>query len=58
MRNSNGEIGGVIGTYYDITDRKRAEEEKEKLQAQLLQAMKMEAVGRLAGAWRTTSTTS
>ena len=32
-----------------ITDRKRAEAEKEKLQAQLLQAMKMEAVGRLAG---------
>ncbi|HEX7572356.1 MAG TPA: PAS domain S-box protein, partial [Bacteroidota bacterium] len=33
----------------DITDRKRAETEKEKLQAQLQQAMKMEAVGRLAG---------
>jgi nitrogen-specific signal transduction histidine kinase len=49
LRNSNGEIGGVIGTYYDITDRKRVEAEKEKLQAQLQQAMKMEAVGRLAG---------
>ena len=34
---------------FDITDRKRAEAEKEKLQAQLQQAMKMEAVGRLAG---------
>ena len=33
----------------DITERKRAEEEKEKLQAQLLQAQKMESVGRLAG---------
>ena len=33
----------------DITDQKRAETEKEKLQAQLQQAMKMEAVGRLAG---------
>jgi len=33
----------------DITDRKLAEAEKEKLQGQLLQAMKMEAVGRLAG---------
>ncbi|HZL98389.1 MAG TPA: cache domain-containing protein, partial [Terriglobales bacterium] len=49
LRDSNGEIGGMIGTYYDITDRKRTEAEKEKLQTQLQQAMKMEAVGRLAG---------
>ena len=34
---------------FEITDRKRAEVEKKKLQDQLLQAMKMEAVGRLAG---------
>ena len=33
----------------DISERKRAEAEKEKLQGQLLQAQKMEAVGRLAG---------
>jgi len=33
----------------DITERKRAEAEREKLQAQLLQAQKMESVGRLAG---------
>lgn len=33
----------------DITDLKRAEAEKEKLEAQLHQAIKMEAVGRLAG---------
>jgi signal transduction histidine kinase/CheY-like chemotaxis protein len=33
----------------DITERKRAEEEREKLQAQLAQAQKMESVGRLAG---------
>ncbi len=32
-----------------ITERKRAEEEKEKLQEQLLQSQKMESVGRLAG---------
>ena len=49
LRNSKGEIGGVIGTYYDITDRKRAEDAKAKLEGQLQQAMKMEAVGRLAG---------
>ncbi len=33
----------------DISDRKRTEREKEKLQAELLQAQKMESVGRLAG---------
>ena len=33
----------------NITERKRAEEEREKLQAQLNQAQKMESVGRLAG---------
>ncbi|MEW6602455.1 MAG: PAS domain-containing protein, partial [Nitrospirota bacterium] len=37
------------GTVQDITERKQADEEKEKLQAQLLQAKKLEAVGRLAG---------
>jgi PAS domain S-box-containing protein len=33
----------------DISDRKRAEEEKAKLQLQLVQAQKMESIGRLAG---------
>jgi len=33
----------------DITENKRAEEEREKLQEQLTQAQKMESVGRLAG---------
>ena len=33
----------------DITERKQAEEEREKLQNQLLQSQKMESVGRLAG---------
>jgi PAS domain S-box-containing protein len=39
----------IISTVRDISERKRAEDEKEKLHAQLLQAQKMEAVGRLAG---------
>ncbi len=38
-----------LGFTQDITDRKRSEEEREKLQAQLTQAQKMESVGRLAG---------
>jgi two-component system cell cycle sensor histidine kinase/response regulator CckA len=33
----------------DITERKRAEEEREKMQAQLIQAQKMESIGTLAG---------
>ncbi|MFA4919623.1 MAG: PAS domain S-box protein [Thermodesulfovibrionales bacterium] len=43
------QIVGSQGIFRDITDRKRAEEEKEKLQSQFLQAQKMEAVGQLAG---------
>ncbi|NTW87964.1 MAG: PAS domain S-box protein [Desulfobulbaceae bacterium] len=39
----------VVGTHVDITARKQAETEREKLQAQLNQAQKMESVGRLAG---------
>jgi len=39
----------VLVTLQDITGRKQAEAEKEKLQAQLAQAQKMESVGRLAG---------
>jgi PAS domain S-box-containing protein len=38
-----------IGTITDITERKQTEAEREKLQAQLTQAQKMESVGRLAG---------
>jgi PAS domain S-box-containing protein len=46
---ANGEIGGLI-TYTEVTtERKKAEKEREKLQSQLNQAQKMEAVGRLAG---------
>ncbi len=38
-----------FGVGIDITERRRLEEEREKLQAQLTQAHKMESVGRLAG---------
>ena len=39
----------MFGTTQDITARRQAEMEKEKLQEQLLQAQKTESVGRLAG---------
>ncbi|MCP5116423.1 MAG: PAS domain S-box protein, partial [bacterium] len=63
-RRKNGEIFPVIVTadYFkfegrdyifafvtDASERKRSEQEKEKLQAQLRQAQKMEAIGQLAG---------
>jgi len=41
--------GHIEGTISDITEKKKAEEERKKLQEQLLQVQKMEAVGQLAG---------
>jgi two-component system, cell cycle sensor histidine kinase and response regulator CckA len=49
LRDGNGNPIGIQGVTRDITERKRAEEEQRKLQAQLVQAQKMESVGRLAG---------
>jgi PAS domain S-box-containing protein len=49
FREPDGTISSVVMTGRDITDIKRAEEEKEKLREQLNQAQKMESVGRLAG---------
>ena len=40
---------GFRGIVRDITDSRRADAERENLQAQLLQAQKMEAIGTLAG---------
>lgn len=44
-----GELDFVLSLIYDNTEKKRSEEERQKLQAQLLQAQKMESIGRLAG---------
>lgn len=41
--------GSVYGTITDITERKRAEDDKTRLEAQLRHSQKMEAVGTLAG---------
>jgi two-component system, cell cycle sensor histidine kinase and response regulator CckA len=45
----NGQPAGILGVTRDITERKKAQEEKEKLLERLNQSKKMEAIGRLAG---------
>ncbi|MBU0910308.1 MAG: PAS domain S-box protein, partial [Proteobacteria bacterium] len=47
--NPDGSVLGLIGVSRDISERKKSEEEKEKLEAQLRQAQKLEAIGTLAG---------
>ncbi len=49
LRGENGQPVGILGLSRDISDRKRAEEERGRLEEQLSQAQKMEAIGRLAG---------
>ena len=48
MRNEQGEVVGVLGTYLDLTPLKRAEQERQMMEVQLRQAQKIEAVGQLA----------
>jgi two-component system cell cycle sensor histidine kinase/response regulator CckA len=45
----NGKVIGIIGFILDVTDLKKAEEEKRKLQEKLVRSEKMEAIGTLAG---------
>ena len=47
--NEKGEPVGSIALGADVTDRKREQDEKEKLEEQLLQMQKMDSIGRLAG---------
>jgi len=44
-----GEVSGIILFAEDITERKKAEEEKTRLKAQFHQSQKLESIGRLAG---------
>lgn len=45
----NGQVTTLCGVMTDISERKRAEAERRRWEAQLLQAQKMEALGILAG---------
>ncbi len=49
IKDSKGQPIGFRGIARDITERKRAEEEKATLQEELRQSQKMEAIGGLAG---------
>jgi PAS domain S-box-containing protein len=49
LLSERGEATGLIAEGRDITERKRGEEEKVNLQAQLHQAQRLESIGRLAG---------
>ncbi|HEY4716711.1 MAG TPA: PAS domain S-box protein [bacterium] len=49
MRDHSGIIKSAIEVIRDVTEHKRLEEEKNKIQTQLFQVQKMESVGQLAG---------
>ena len=48
-RNASGEIAGVIGVARYVTELVAANQDRELLQTQLIQAQRMEAIGQLAG---------
>jgi PAS domain S-box-containing protein len=49
VKDNEGKVIGIVGAARDVTELRRAEEEREKMHLQLLHAQKMEAIGQLAG---------
>ena len=49
VKDRDGKVVGILGIFWDITDRKRAEEERKSLEAQVQHAQKLESLGVLAG---------
>ncbi|MBI5524756.1 MAG: response regulator [Deltaproteobacteria bacterium] len=49
LRDEGGEITGIVGMAFDVTDRVRSEEERKRLEERLGQVKKLDAVGQLAG---------
>ncbi len=48
IRNTKGEIENILIVARDVTDRKRAENERERMEIELRHAQKMESIGQLA----------
>lgn len=46
---SGGRVIGAVLVFHDVTEKRRAEEEKSRLEARLRQVEKLEAIGTLAG---------
>lgn len=49
FKNPDSSIGGIISAVEDLTERKWAEQERTRIDAQLRQSQKMEALGNLSG---------
>ncbi|MDP6543017.1 MAG: response regulator [Phycisphaerae bacterium] len=49
VKDRDGKVVGILGIFWDITDRKRAEEERKAFDAQVQHAQKLESLGVLAG---------